>query len=85
MNETRLGYDLHLTGLEVTLNEHRKQTGHEPTTLIVAADSDMIHKAYLLTSGEFPGVPRMLVVPVPGLSIETWMVASPRALVINHG
>lgn len=73
--------DLHLTGLEQVLDEHRKQTGHEPTTLIVAANSEMIDKAYRLLSGEFPGVPRMLIVPVPGLCASTWLVASPGCLI----
>ena len=82
--ETSIACDLHLTGLEMALDKHRELTGHEPTTLIVPADSAVIHAAYRLTSAEFPGVPRLLVVPVPGLSNDTWMVASPDAIVMSR-
>jgi len=74
---------LNLTALCVAIDRHREMMAFNPTTLIVAAVSEQVDRAYRLVGPEFPGIPQMVVVPVPGLPEDTWMVTSPNgALVI---
>ena len=77
--------DLNQLNLMSALDRHQDLAGHPPTTLIVSAHADAIDRAYRLCgSSEFPGNPKLLIAPVPGLPAGVWGVLSPDAVLLSN-
>ena len=73
------------TTLATALEKHFEIAAHPPTTLIISPTPGMADKAYRLCgSADFPGNPHLLIVCVPGLRQDCWIVCSPTAMVVCY-